>query len=130
MRTPTDMGVPDGEFIYITEWSNPNLGDSNTYYIVVIRDDNTTTDHIILIRALPFDLDNPEYREVGTVTSGGTWQSTLFQGGYAIIINNGIEPPLYLLDTEGGINFNSFELKELPGWDSYFSSEIIIDITQ
>jgi len=128
-RTPTELGVPDGEFIFITEWSNPNLGDNNSYYLIIIRDDNTNQDHIILVRALPFDLDVPEYREVGVVDSGGIWQSTLFQGGYAIIINNGIEVPYYLLDTEGGTAFNSFTLKQLPNWDSYFSSEIIIDAT-
>jgi len=126
--TPTLLGVPDGEFIFITEWANPNLGDDNTYYIMVIRDFNTSQDHVIISRALPLDLGNPDHQEIGVFDALGTWQSTLFQGGYAIILNNGYDKPQYLLDTNDGLALADFELKDLPGWDSYLSNETIIDI--
>jgi len=128
--SPDQLGVATGgEFVFITEWTNPNLEDSNTYYIAVIRENNTT-DHIVLIRALPLNIvGSPDYHEVGTTTNLGRWQSTLFQGGFAIILNNGIDIPFYLIDTEGGTAFNAFTAKQLPGWDSYFSLESIIDVT-
>ena len=127
--TPLDLGVPNGEFIFITEWPNPNLGDDNTYYIMVLRDSSTSQDHVVMARALPLDLANPEHKEIGVFDAVGTWQSTLFQGGYAIILNNGFDKPQYLLDTSDGLAMSAFELKDLPGWDSYLSTEKVIDVT-
>jgi hypothetical protein len=128
--TPAQLGVPDGEFIFITEWANPNLGDTNTFYIMVIRDSLTGTDHIIMVYALPLDLTNPEYNEIGTTTNLGTWQTTTFQGGFALILNNGLDVPFYLLDTEAGTAFADFELKQLPNWDSYFSAEELLNVVR
>jgi hypothetical protein len=118
----------DAEFVFITEWANPNLGDNNTYYILVVRED-ATTDHVILVRGLPTDILNPEYNIIGTTGNLGKWQSTLFQGGFAIILNNGLDVPYYLLDNDSGTAFSSFSLKQLPDWDYYNTSITLIDIT-
>lgn len=126
--TPSYLGHSDGEFIFITEWANPNLGDDNTYYIIVVRDTTISEDHVYLIKAFPTDLTAPEYTEIGTTSNLGTWQSTPFQGGFAIVLNNGLDIPFYLLDTEAGTAFADFELKELPNWDSYFNKEVLLDV--
>jgi hypothetical protein len=130
--TPEYLGYSNGEFIFITEWTNPNLGDNNSYYIIVVRDqvNSPPTDYLFLVKALPGDLTNPEYNEIGSTTNLGKWQSTLFQGGFSIILNNGIDIPYYLIDTEEGIAFADFELKEIPGWDSYFGVQKILDVTR
>jgi hypothetical protein len=125
---PTDLGVPNGEFVFITEWANPNLGDTNAYYILIIRDSGTGTDHVIMVHALPLNLTTPEYEEIGTTTNLGTWQSCTFQGGFAIILNNGLDIPFYLLDSEEGTALADFTLKQLPGWDSYLGIEKLVDI--
>lgn len=125
--TPTYLGHSDGEFIFVTEWANPNLSNDNTYYIVVVRDTSIMEDHVYLIKAYPLDIANPEYTEIGTTSNLGNWQETLFQGGYAIILNNGVDIPYYLMDTEAGTAFANFALKQLPGWDSYFDKVKVID---
>ena len=56
---------------------------------------------------------------------GGHWQHTFFQGGFSIIVNNGLEAPRYMLDNEdntmtanvGEGDDNLFA--DLPGWASY-----------
>ena len=54
----------------------------------------------------------------GTLTgvTGGTWQHTLFNGGYHIIFNDTQSTPVFLQDDVLGVN-------ELPGWDSYLVEE-------
>lgn len=128
--TPTYLGHSDGEFIFVTEWANPNLSNDNTYYIVVVRDTSIMEDHVYLIKAYPLDIANPEYTEIGTTSNLGVWQETLFQGGYAIILNNGVDIPYYLMDTEAGTAFANFALKPLPNWDSYYGVEKLIDVTR
>lgn len=46
--------------------------------------------------------------------NGGRWQGTLFNGGYAVIINNGLTTPLYCLynDPSAGSSF-----QPLPNWN-------------
>jgi hypothetical protein len=43
--------------------------------------------------------------------ANSTWQSTYFNGGYAVVFNNGVSTPLYALF--GGVD----TLAEIPGWN-------------
>lgn len=45
---------------------------------------------------------------------GGDWQGTLFNGGYAVVINNGKSAPLYCLY---GAPVAGSTFQELPGWN-------------
>jgi hypothetical protein len=106
--------------IYVAFWDNPNLGAGTGYYIVVIN--NGSTDSIVAIK-------NDGVQTINTLKSGiaqgGTWQHTLFNGGFTFIINNGVEKPLYVQDTPGNTNIASLSMFELPGWDSYYANEEI-----
>ena len=56
----------------------------------------------------------------GQFQSGGNWQHTFFQGGFTLIINNGLQTPHFILDSENAINVEDVPpFAELPGWDSY-----------
>jgi len=57
------------------------------------------------------------YKGFNFTTTG--WQHTLFTGGFAFILNNGLDKPHYILDTAGNVNIANIVLAELPGWDSY-----------
>lgn len=106
--------------IYVAFWDNPNLGAGTGYYIVVIN--NGSTDSIVAIK-------NDGVQTINTLKSGiaqgGTWQHTLFNGGFTFIINNGVEKPLYVQDTPGNTNIASLSMYDLPGWDSYYANEQI-----
>lgn len=106
-----------GEIVYIAWWDNPNLSPNNGYYIVVGRANDL--DSLYIINANDLTIENLDF----TVPSGGTWQHTVFQGGYAFIINNGISRPVYILDETGNIDITQLEAYELPGWDSYYTKE-------
>ena len=59
------------------------------------------------------------------------WQHTFFQGGFSIIINNGLNAPHYILDTDGNTNINNVpNFQALPGWDSYnvFDDIVVEDV--
>ena len=62
------------------------------------------------------------------VTTTG-WGHTLFGGGFAFILNNGIDRPHHIkLDPEASA-ITDIELLALPGWDSYFGhSEPVKDV--
>jgi len=57
-----------------------------------------------------------------TFTDTG-WHSTLFNGGFSFIINNGIEKPHYINDNGGSGLLTDLILAELPGWDGEFVNE-------
>ena len=128
LMTPTQFGYPNGEYVYIAEWANPNLGDNNSYYVLIIQD--AGTEYIILVRAVAEDLDSPAHTLIGTVSTNplAKWQHTLFQGGFGFVLNDGLNKPLYLLDTNDGLDFASFQLYELPGWDSYQTFELVLEV--
>jgi hypothetical protein len=62
-----------------------------------------------------------------SVTTTG-WGHTLFGGGFAFILNNGIDRPHHIkLDPEASA-ITDIELLQLPGWDSYYGhSEPVLD---
>ena len=58
------------------------------------------------------------------------WQHTFFQGGFALIINNGIDAPQYILDTDGNVVIDNVpNFATLPGWESYNVEDIAISDT-
>ena len=93
---------------YVAFWPS-TLGDR----YVVISDDNTNT---------TFTVYNDSFSVVAgqgganTGVTGGSWQHTLFNGGYHIIFNNTNSTPVFLQDDTAGVT-------PLPGWDSYAVEE-------
>jgi len=106
--------------IHVAFWDTPNLGAGTGYYIVVTN--NGSTDSIIAIK-------NDGVQTINTlktgIAQGGTWQHTLFNGGFTFIINNGVEKPLYIQDVPGNTNIANLSMYDLPGWDSYYANEEI-----
>jgi hypothetical protein len=115
-----NLNIP-GEIIHIAWWANPNLTPNNGYYIVVAT--LNLLDRIYVVNA---NTGFSRYLNV-EVPSGGLWQHTTYQGGYAIILNNGVVRPMYILDSTGNTNIYELDIFELPGWDSYYTSEVAFD---
>lgn len=107
-----------GDIIHIAWWANPNLTPTSGYYVVVAT--YNSIDKIYVV-----DANTGTSRDLGIeIPSGGKWQHTTYQGGYAIILNNGIVRPLYILDSTGNTNILELDIFELPGWDSYYTNEV------
>lgn len=107
--------------VYIAFWDNPNLAAGTGYYIVVTNDGSNDK-----ITAIKNDGNQTVKVLKATVTQGGTWQHTLFNGGFTFIINNGIDKPLYVQDVSGNTNVANLSMYNLPGWDSYYSNEEVV----
>lgn len=110
-----NLGV--GEVVYTAWWNNPNLTPNNGYFIVVGQANGL--DSLYVIDAKTLTIESLDFK----VPSGGTWQHTVFQGGYAFVLNNGVARPVYILDETGNTNISELEAYELPGWDSYYTKE-------
>jgi hypothetical protein len=110
-----------GNFIHIAWWANPNLTPNNGYFLAVTTDN--TYDYVYLIRASDGYVRDLDVK----VATGGNWQHTVYQGGYAIILNNGIVRPRYILDVDGNTNMANLDMYELPGWDSYYTTEEVFN---
>lgn len=106
-----------GDILHVLWWENPNLAPDNGYYIVVSTDG--TIDKLHIVDANTKTCHDLDY----DVPTGGDWQHTLFQGGYAVILNNGKVKPCYILDETGNTDITTMEAFELPGWDSYYTVE-------
>ena len=107
--------------IYVAFWDTPNLASGTGYYIVVTNNGSSDTIH-----AIKNDGNQTTHTLRTSVTQGGTYQHTLFTGGFAFIINNGIDRPFYVLDAPGNTNVASLDMFELPGWDSYHANEAVV----
>ena len=85
---------------------------------LVAVDDNGTTVTVSVIdlegTATPLEYTRP------TPPAGFRWQHTVFNGGYHLILNNGVETPFYLQADVLG-------LTDLPGWDSYLVEEEVLN---
>ena len=119
---------------YVVWWPNPNLADNNSGYYLIIKEETTGP------------ADAPVQMDIAyLVTPGSTtlvekgrfspdreaaWQHTFFQGGFALIINNGIDAPQYILDTDGNEDIAAVpNFATLPGWESYNVEDIAISDT-
>lgn len=128
-----------GSAKYIAYWPNPNLGGLLGYYVYVMEvldANNVPLAHRIYLQdqegnrvdVTPTNLTNSLGNPGFDVT--GEWQHTLFSGGFAFIINNGLQKPQFILDTTNDtVIANIGTFNELPGWDSYFANPVIHDDT-
>lgn len=129
---------------YVVWWPNPNLIASNKgYYLVIAEETRLASDDTVP----PVDNTDPTHqRDIAYVvtvdgaskvqkgvfedTPLGNWQHTFFQGGFALIINNGLDVPQYILDENNNTNINNIPtFAELPGWDSYEVNQIYLQDT-
>lgn len=107
--------------VHVAWWPNPNLAPSDGYYVVIT--DNGTNHVANLYKA-----DGTSRTGMGSFARTGSWTHTLFSGGFAIVINNGVDKPHYILDNTNGTDpasLNAFAV--LPGWDSYNYETVFVD---
>jgi len=128
-------GEAFGKIRHFAVWENPNKQPLGCYYIWVVDyvvNSVTVGQKIYIQDHLGTKRDiTPTALNSGNgfqFTTGG-WQHTLFTGGFAFIINNGLDKPHYILDTPGNTDINNIVLAELPGWDSYNVEQKTFDDT-
>ena len=134
------------ELIYVAWWPNPNRAPTSGYYIYIKRElqtDNTFDDVVYITEPTQYTTDMTnnglEYSQnfteralhrftnTGNVERG-TYQHTFFQGGFAVIINNGAATPIYITDEDGNLDINEIpDAADLPGWESYQVNEVSFD---
>lgn len=138
------FGMTFGPARYLAYWPNPNLGELSAYYIFIMAVYDGNGVHVADKVYLQDEEGN--FKDVTPPTlvnddgykgfsPRGSWHHTSFTGGFAIIINNGVDRPHYILDTINNTVLNNVPVfAELPGWDSYNidieSINIIYDIHQ
>lgn len=116
---------------YVAWWPNPNLVvEQSGYYLLIAErldtDTNSQRDHAYIVKPG----GQPELKGTFQPDSRGAWQHTFFQGGFCLIINNGIDVPHYILDDEGNDDIDLVpDFKQLPGWDKYTVNQQILDDT-
>lgn len=112
-----------GQVRYFAVWENPNKAPHGCYYLWVvdyIRAGITVGQKVYIQDHIGTKKDiTPTSMADGFAFTTYGWQHTLFSGGFAFILNNGINKPHYILDTAGNTDINNIVLAELPGWDSY-----------
>ena len=111
-RFPSDVDKKTGlsNVKYVAYWPS-TVGDR----YVVVTDNSTTCTFTVYDSSFNVVSGVGGAYPVGNVT-GGTWQHTLFNGGYHIIFNNGNSTPVFLQD-------DITTVTQLPGWDSYAVEE-------
>ena len=117
---------------YIVWWPNPNLVDSNQGYYLIIKEETRNDAQVdVAYLAAPGDTALSQ-KGIFSIdpTNSFSWQHTFFQGGFAIVINNGIDAPHYILDEDGNESINDVpDFAELPGWQSYNVNDVTISDT-
>lgn len=129
---------------YLVWWANPNLSVFNKgYYLVIAEEErlvsdnskppigNTDTTHQRDVAYL-VSVDGEQKVEKGFFdpVGIGEWQHTYFQGGFAIIINNGLNVPHYILDNDSNTDITQVpNFARLPGWDSYEVNQVVVKST-
>ena len=88
---------------FLRYWPNPN----NSFYVYA----NDRNVYVV------DSTNNVQYLNQGGTpyTAGGRWGSTLFLGGYSLILNNTVDTPQFLNDNAG--DGTNLVLADLPGWD-------------
>ena len=122
---------------YVVWWPNPNLADNNSGYYLIIKEETTGPADAPVQMDIAY-LVTPGSSGPGALVEKGrftpdreaAWQHTFFQGGFALIINNGIDAPQYILDTDGNEDIVAVpSFATLPGWESYNINETAISDT-
>ena len=131
--THDNSNCTKGKVKFVTYWANPN----KEYYVYVIECKNSgnTYDRVIVRDPLSttgtYEKDITPAALLYGFQSTGYWQSTDFQGGFCLILNNGVDEPYYILDdvtNTTGITA-LMELDKLPGWDSYNAAPKVLEVT-
>ena len=132
-RVIANLGVSD--LVFIDWWPESSLAPDDGYYVVVARAGNT--DRVYLIRAGDASTTIPAPFVPGTQWFGWEvnwsdedppyWQGTLFNGGFAYVLNNGISTPRYIVNNSS-TPLQDLQFLELPGWDSYLVEENVTTI--
>jgi len=134
-----DNSYDGTELLYILWWANPNRAPLSGYYLIIVRDGS---DHLVqIVEPTGSTLNADEeivynwtrrtlYTFSGTNAVAGDYQHTFFQGGFAIVINNTHDTPIYIQDNDGNTEINDVPAgRELPGWDSYNVNEEVFSGT-
>ena len=126
----------DGTILkYVAWWPNPNIIDSNRGYYLIIREEVDMDGNFVDVAYLVLPGTSGA---VGELVEKGrflrdenaNWQHTFFQGGFALIINNGLEAPHYIIDQDGNEDINAVpNFAPLPGWESYNIQRTVISDT-
>ena len=66
---------------------------------------------------------------INGVTSSEKWQHTLFNGGFHIVFNNGVDTPIFIADTDLSQQVRTVAgdapLIQLPNWNSYLVEDVL-----
>ena len=135
----------DGSIVkYSFFWPNPNLiGGNSGYYILITEETRLVADDTVpgpgnvdpvhqrdVVYLVSIDGTQKVEKGVFSFTTIGQWHHTFFQGGFAVVINNTLDAPQYILDLEDNTDINTVPVfKQLPGWESYNVNEIILQDT-
>ena len=133
------FNIGPAEYRYVAFWPEPTLSPNDGYMVVVARytvaeavnqgiviPSTVTTDEVDVIYIfLASDAMTVLHRsQPFAVTDMAHWQHTLFGGGVTLIMNNGVDRPVY---ANGPIRstalFTDRLFFNLPGWDSYLTDE-------
>ena len=129
----TAPGEEFGEVRYFAVWDNPNLAPSGCYYIFVvdyIRNNIIIGQKVYIQNHLGTKKDiTPDHFPDGMSFTTSGWQHTAFAGGFAFILNNGLDHPHYILDPSGNTDINNIVLADLPGWDNYNVQQQVVTDT-
>ena len=134
------FNIGPSDFRYVAWWPEPSLSPDSGYIVIVARatraevvaegrtiPDAITTDEIDTIYI--FNANTPmtysHRSQMFNVTSESLWQHTLFGGGNTLIMNNGVDRPIYANGPiRSTVDPNTTQLFfNLPGWDSYLTDE-------
>ena len=124
------LATNDSETLkYVAWWPNPNLADNLRGYYLIIAEDGRRGKDVAYICLPGADSERVEKGSFSPAPASA-WQHTFFQGGYALIINNGVDAPEYILDVDGNEDINLVpDFAILPGWQSYNVRETAIEDT-
>ena len=127
---------------YVAWWPNPNLAFASLgYYLVIVEQLSQTgglVDNAYLLKVNELgvytdtgsgqvSLTPQDASFKGSFLPAGNWQHTFFQGGFSIIVNNGLEAPRFILDSEDNTETANVPVfAELPNWASYAADPIYL----
>tara|TARA_R110002167_G_scaffold141191_2_gene329326 strand:- start:2210 stop:4441 length:2232 start_codon:yes stop_codon:yes gene_type:complete len=106
---------------HIVYWENPN----ERLYVVVSRESGADKVYTVSVNGSGNGVAVDRTPASGSFTASDAWSSTLFNGGYSVIINNGIEQPHHITVSLGTDLSSSTKFTALTGWESYASGSII-----
>ena len=101
-------GTALSNVVYFAYWPAPQ-GDK---YVVVQQVGTNATIRLFNVGTTITETTLTGTNPITGVAAGYKWQHTLFNGGFHIILNNGVTAPVFLQE-------DSTSVTKLPGWDSY-----------